>query len=259
VEALIAAAPPPTRPGRIVIACPPNEQHVFGPLAITLLLRRQGWDVLYLGANVPIEQLHETIETTNPNLVILSAQQLSTAATLLQTAQALNDIGTPVAYGGRIFNLLPHLHERIPGHFLGQELESVAVQVERLVLRPPANPPVEPTPAKFLETLSEFRREQPLIEAAVSNGTDGMNLEAQHMEQANLSLALGIRAALLLGDTSLLDYDIGWIEGLLVHHDIPIQALNGYLWLYKQAVSQHMEQHGELVTDMLESLIEREH
>jgi len=259
VEALIAAAPAPTRPGRIVIACPPNEQHIFGPLVIALLLRRQGWDVLYLGANVPIEQLHETIQTTNPNLVILSAQQLSTAATLMQTAQALNEMEVSVAYGGRIFNLLPRLREHIPGHFLGQTLGSVAAEVERLVVRPVANPSVEPTGDKYLEALGEFRHQQPLIEATVSNGTDEMNLQAQHIEQANLSLSLGIRAALLLGDSSLLDYDIDWIEGLLVNHEIPVQALNGYLWMYRQAVVQHMNHHGELVAEMLEGLLERDH
>lgn len=258
VEALIATAPPPTRPGRVVVACPPNEQHIYGPLVITLLLRRQGWDVLYLGANVPIEQFHETIQTTNPNLVILSAQQLATAATLMQTAQALNEMEMSVAYGGRIFNILPRLRERIPGHFLGQELGSVATQVEKLVLRPTANPTVEPTGAKYLETLDDYRRQQSLIEATVANGTDEMSLEAPHMEQANLGLSLGIRAALRLGDTSLLDYDIDWIAGLLVHHDIPVQALDGYLWLYKQAVAQHMNQHSDLVVEMLEGLMERE-
>ena len=53
LETLVMAAPPPARPGRILVACPPEEYHVIGPLLLTFLLRRRGWEVVYLGANVP--------------------------------------------------------------------------------------------------------------------------------------------------------------------------------------------------------------
>jgi DNA-binding transcriptional MerR regulator len=49
VESLLMAAPPATRPGQILAACPPQEYHVFGLLLLTLLLRRRGWAVVHLG------------------------------------------------------------------------------------------------------------------------------------------------------------------------------------------------------------------
>ena len=66
----MAAAPAPTRIGRILAACPPQENHVFSLLLLTLLLRRRGWDVLYLGANVPIDRIAETAKAGHVQLVI---------------------------------------------------------------------------------------------------------------------------------------------------------------------------------------------
>ncbi len=56
LHALLAAAPAPTRKDRILIGCPPGEDHIFSPLMLTLFLRYRGYDVVYLGANVPIAQ-----------------------------------------------------------------------------------------------------------------------------------------------------------------------------------------------------------
>ena len=39
LESLLTAAPLPTRDGRILIACPPLEQHTFSPLLLTVLPR----------------------------------------------------------------------------------------------------------------------------------------------------------------------------------------------------------------------------
>jgi DNA-binding transcriptional MerR regulator len=91
LEAMVAANPQPTRPGRIIVGCPAGEEHTFGPLLTTLILRRRGWDVLYLGANVPLDRLETTLESTRPHLVIFIAQQLNTAASLLRVARMLED------------------------------------------------------------------------------------------------------------------------------------------------------------------------
>jgi methanogenic corrinoid protein MtbC1 len=76
LDTLLAAVPSPTRSGRIIIGCPPGENHTFGPLLVTLLLRRRGWHVVYLGADVPITRLHATIASTRPDIVVFSAQLL---------------------------------------------------------------------------------------------------------------------------------------------------------------------------------------
>ena len=133
LEALIAAAPAPTRPGRVLIGCAPEDQHTFPGLLLTFLLKRRGWDVVYLGARVPAARLEATVAKVKPSLVILTAQHLHSAATLLDAAQILKNARVPLAYGGRIFNLIPSLRQRIPGHFLGERLELAPRAAEQLL------------------------------------------------------------------------------------------------------------------------------
>src|SRR4030042_6292506 len=100
VNALLATATAPTRSGRILAACPHGEEPDFILLLFTYLLRRRGWDVVYLGADVPIEDLDTTIQSTAPELILSSAQTLNEAASLRRMAEFLIIKGVPLAYGG---------------------------------------------------------------------------------------------------------------------------------------------------------------
>ena len=133
LDALLSASPAPTRNQTVLVGCPPNEWHTFTPLLLSLLLRRRGLNVIYLGANVPAEQFEETVKSVNAKLVILVAQTLITAASLQTTALALTNLRTPVGYGGRIFNLQPNLANYIPGYYLGDSLPSSLETVEKLL------------------------------------------------------------------------------------------------------------------------------
>lgn len=146
LERLIAASPLPYRRERVLVACPAEEQHTFAPLFITLFLRRRGWDTLYLGACVPVEQMDLTVAEVQPGLAILSAQRLPTAEALIDTARVLDRLGVMVGYGGLVFNLLPNIRSRVPGHFLGEELTVGVQAAERLLLSPKPHPPVQQAP-----------------------------------------------------------------------------------------------------------------
>ena len=60
LDSLIAAAPPPTRSQTVLIGCTPGERHFFSPQLLTLLMRRRGLPVVYLGADVPLIKFDET-------------------------------------------------------------------------------------------------------------------------------------------------------------------------------------------------------
>lgn len=81
LDSLLSAAPAPTRSQTVLIGCPPDEWHTFTPLLLALFLRRRGINVIYLGANVPANRFEETIAAIQPSLIILAAQQLTSAAT----------------------------------------------------------------------------------------------------------------------------------------------------------------------------------
>lgn len=253
LEALLSAAPAPTRRTRLVVACPPSEGHTFPPLVLTLLLRRRGWDVTYLGADVPIERMEEVVESARPNLVVLTAQQLLSAAHLAEMAAKLGGERVAVAYGGRIFSSLPALRGRIPGHYLGDRLEAAAPSVERILV----SPPPQPKPAALSQTLrralAHFRSRRALIDADVWEAMDGQ-VDPDWLANANQQMGSGILAALALGDLGFLDPEVHWLEGLINHHGVPRQLLSDYLACYRRGAERHLEPAGLPVVDWLRSL-----
>jgi methylmalonyl-CoA mutase cobalamin-binding subunit len=247
LETMVMAAPPPSRPGRILVACPPEEYHVIGPLLLTFLLRRQGWEVIYLGANVPTAQLETTVAVTKPQLAIMAAQQLHTAATLVEAAELLQREQVPLAYGGLVFNLLPGLRSRITGHFLGEVLEAAPQLVESLMAAPRPAPVAEPIPEAYGQALDRFQEHQALIEAHLVQKLNGWGLAHSHLTVANRELSHNIGAALALGDIRFLGTDIEWVRGLLRNHQIPNEALIDYLGAYHQAAARQLGEESPVV------------
>ncbi len=67
-------------------------------------------------------------------------------------------------------------------------------------------------------------------------------------------MSAGLEAALKLGDLTLLNREIGWVEELIVNHMPEGQPLPDYLDAYYQAVNQHMGDEGSLIIDWLEDI-----
>ncbi|UCF29037.1 MAG: MerR family transcriptional regulator [Chloroflexota bacterium] len=255
LNALLAAAPNPSRQGKILTACPPGEDHIFSLLLITLFLRLRGWEVIYLGANVPINKLDDTIRISRPDVVISVAQQLFTAANLFEIAKYLQAEKVPLAYGGLIFNLIPNLRERIPGHFLGNSLDDIVQSVEQLMYHPAEVLEVDPVHEIYLQAADHFEEYQPMITANMWEKFQRTGMELSHLQIANEFLGKDIHASLSLGDLSLLENEMDWLAVLLNTHNIPSEILPEYLVSYKQAVEANLDQRGQPVVDWLNSVI----
>jgi DNA-binding transcriptional MerR regulator len=251
LEALVMAAPRPIRSGRILAACPPEEHHVICLLLLTFLLRRQGWEVVYLGANVPTAQLETTVAVTKPQLVTMAAQRLHTAATLREAAQLLQQAETPMAYGGLIFNLLPRLRGRIVGHFLGEQLEAGAQMAESLMTSPRPVPAPRTIPEEYVKALEHFQERQSFIEAGVNQTLKSAGYAQNHLALASRQLGLNIGAALALGDMEFLRTDIEWVTGLIRNRHLPVEALYGYLHAYRQTAIEQLDERGQPVVAWL--------
>lgn len=247
LEALIAGSPNPTRPGRILIVCPPEELHIFSLLMTTFLLRRNGWDTIFLGANVPVSHIEETIASVRPTLTIMAAQQIYTAATLLQTARILYKENVPVAFGGQIFNMVPALQERVPGYFLGEKIDQVSDRVRQILtnLRMPADTP--PVSAEYRQALTHFRERLPYIESAIWETVDFGQLPQVVLAYWNLNMARHISGALMLGDLAYLSSDLTWAKEMLINHNLPLDALYAYLTAFYHAADQNLDTQGEVI------------
>jgi DNA-binding transcriptional MerR regulator/methylmalonyl-CoA mutase cobalamin-binding subunit len=258
LEALLMAAPPPTRPGRLVAACPPDESHVLSLLLLTLLLRRQGWDVVYLGANVPLERVEPMLAATQPDLVILAAQGLRTAATLRDMACLLKEQGVPAAYGGLIFNREPALRNLVPGHFLGERLDLVPQRVEWLMTGPRPLQEAKPVPETYQQARAHFRARLGRIESDLFRALEGRGGQLQQQAMINHELAAGIEAALALGDMDYLNADVAWLEGLLQSREVDADSLRAFLEAYRLAAEAHLDDRGGPILAWLDKAVERE-
>jgi len=57
---------------KVVVACPPGEEHDIAALAVAYRCRVRGCRIYYLGANVPIASLTNFCGKVNPDLTIMS-------------------------------------------------------------------------------------------------------------------------------------------------------------------------------------------
>lgn len=256
LETMVASTPPPTRNGRILAVCPPEERHTFGLLLLTLLLRRNGWDVIYLGANVPLVRLEATLEVAKPHLVVMSAQTLHTASTMIPMVTLLQREKVPSAYGGAVFSHIPSVRKRVPAYYLGDRIEDIPQIVEQLMTT--SLPPIsyEEADDAHRAALQHFLDRQPAIEARVWDLLSSSS-QAVYLKNANADLGQNIVAVLTLGDMDLLSSNLEWIEGLLInyHYRMPKKVLHEYISAYCEAAAHELDNRGDLIVDWLKKVV----
>ncbi len=72
-----------------LVACPESAQHELGALLVRLMLEEMGWRVLYLGADVPAEEIGWQQQQWRAELVALSFVPPLTRADVLRTLRVL--------------------------------------------------------------------------------------------------------------------------------------------------------------------------
>ncbi|MBC8334349.1 MAG: MerR family transcriptional regulator [Anaerolineales bacterium] len=237
IHALIAASPPPSRTETILIGCPPKEEHTIPALLITLFLRRRGFNVVYLGANVPDIQFKETVESIQPQLVILSAQLLITAATLSETVQLFANRKVPIAYSGNIFQNTPALKERINAHYLGDTFEDALKMINKILKRE-IGQSFETQPNPFTRLSESFTVSRPAIHASLSKKLTTWDIPLKPMLEANDYLSDNIAAALTLGDLDFISPELRWVNTLLKNRKIKTALLINYLQTFIETITE---------------------
>lgn len=122
--------------GLIIVGCAPGELHDLGTLLLAVLLVRHGWQVVYLGAQVPLKDLLETVEHLQPDMVCMSASTVETAVELVDVGRTVTRMSpsSPVfAFGGRAFNLNQALIAKVPGVFLGENAQEAVQTVSQIL------------------------------------------------------------------------------------------------------------------------------
>jgi DNA-binding transcriptional MerR regulator len=239
LDALLSASPAPSRNQTVIVGCPPNEWHTFTPLLLSLLLRRRGLNVIYLGANVPADQFEETVSTVRANLVILVAQTLVSAAALQLTAFIFAGQRLPVSFGGRIFNTQPGLVETIPGHYLGNSINASLEEIEKLLKGKVKAYALKTVSQEYRAAHQAYISKRSHIESTIIEMVQPFSINPESLNTGIQFLGDSITAALQLGDMEYVNDEMEWVKVLMQSHQRPPQELAYFIEAYLQAVDKH--------------------
>jgi methanogenic corrinoid protein MtbC1 len=126
LERLLADARGSVR-GVAVLACAPGEQHELGLLMLAVLLRADGWQVAYLGADTPSGDATALAETLSAQLVGISvsmSERLGTLAALRPPA------GVTLVLGGAAVSA--EAAEELGARHPGDNLTAAVLQLRAL-------------------------------------------------------------------------------------------------------------------------------
>jgi hypothetical protein len=226
---------------------------------INLLLRYRGWEVTYLGANVPDSQLERALEKVQPSLVVMTAARLTTAAALLETSHLLQDYHIPLAYGGSVFNSTPDLTKKIPGTYLAPDLGQAIASIENLLSAPGLEVTKSTAPNPYRGLWMEFSEKLPFLEnqALLAVATDNGRAPSNGiLDDAYNYLFQDILAALALGDIQFLQPNFEWVRGLMDSRNYQLDQFIQYLQAFIKITEQEMSAAAQPLLDWLQAYIQ---
>lgn len=131
---LFHASTQPAHGPLAITAAAPLEWHDMGILTVALALRREGWRVIHLGQNVPVDSLLDEVRKLHPDLVCLSVTTNESIEPLRYLYHAVREMPEPrpqLAFGGRVPNLHTEWRAEFPGVYLGASARDLIAQIAR--------------------------------------------------------------------------------------------------------------------------------
>ncbi|MCX7913447.1 MAG: cobalamin-dependent protein [Thermodesulfovibrionales bacterium] len=112
----------PKKKGRLkaIVASSPNEYHELGGRIVADLLEMDGWDVHFLGANVPSDELIKLVKKIKPKIIGISVTMpfnIEKAEVLIKKIKGIETVKSKIIVGGIAFNLLPSIYKDIGADF----------------------------------------------------------------------------------------------------------------------------------------------
>jgi DNA-binding transcriptional regulator YhcF (GntR family) len=139
--AMANAAPSSERGPKVLLGCAPDDQHDMGLLLLALCLRRRGYQVVYLGAGLDLDQFQYPVEKIQPDLVVLAAATNDSASKLTQLskqyagrARRVFQTQPILSFGGVAFSRNPDQISKTPGLFLGHSVNEAVNTIQHLPL-----------------------------------------------------------------------------------------------------------------------------
>ncbi|MDW8136586.1 MAG: cobalamin-dependent protein [Thermodesulfobacterium sp.] len=120
---------------KAIITSSPNEYHELGGRMVADLLEMDGWDVYYLGANVPEDEVLKLVKKIKPKLIGISVTMpfnLERTEKLISKIRSLKGISLKIMVGGLLFNLFPEVYLKLGADFWASDAKK-AVEIAKFL------------------------------------------------------------------------------------------------------------------------------
>ncbi|MGB2965665.1 MAG: B12-binding domain-containing protein [Anaerolineales bacterium] len=249
LHGLVEASPPPIRRKVITVACPPREEHLLPSLLITLLLRRKGYPVINLGANVPFQDLEKSLQSTGSRLIIFPTQTLETAASLVPIVHSLVNSGYIVGFGGRIFSIFPALTSLIPGHFLGNKISELSDTIEQVLrIKTTGKGEEKPPSAEYEQLISQYKAIELKVWEDINQRASDIGLSKDQIHFANQHINMAILACLVFEGFEFLWGELIWLYGYLHNRQLSVDQLAAYFSLVENITADYLKDNQNLIS-----------
>lgn len=112
---------------RVTVACVEGELHEVGARIASDFLEMAGFDVEFLGANVPTDSLVKWVQDSQPDLLCLSATMSFHLGALTEAIERVRAVlpHLPIAVGGHAFEWARGLEQRLGVTFYGKDAKAL--------------------------------------------------------------------------------------------------------------------------------------
>jgi MerR family transcriptional regulator, light-induced transcriptional regulator len=130
--------PNPTDEALVIACCAPGETHDLPALMLALFLRRNKVRVTYLGQNIEIEGLLQTIGQFSPAAICVSLtipSHISALIDLGKQIQSLRGLRPILTFSGQAFRQFPQYIALVPGTYIDEDIINGTEKITQLVSR----------------------------------------------------------------------------------------------------------------------------
>jgi methanogenic corrinoid protein MtbC1 len=125
----------PQTKGRVIVTAAPNEFHEVGARMVADILELDGWDVTYLGANLPVVELVALLKRECPFLLALSVAtplNLEKARAVIKAIRGEEELSIMrILVGGLAFSIVPGLWQEFGADGYAANLHDLSVLCDR--------------------------------------------------------------------------------------------------------------------------------
>lgn len=141
----IFSVPPDGR--RMVMACASTELHELGARMVADFLQLDGWDTVYLSANVPTDSVIGEVIESDADLLGISVSmgdKVRVVVDIIRRIRVEVSRPVPIMVGGRPFNRAPHLWREVGANACGADAADAVRRAEALVPKPSTHRAIRP-------------------------------------------------------------------------------------------------------------------